>query len=69
MRWNYMAESLAHGQTMSFNLLIRNQISASYELFIGDDNHQGGFIHVRGFGIDFRNRGGIYINGTERSKA
>lgn len=37
-----------------------------YELFIGDDKHQGGFIHARGFGIDFRNRGGVYINGTYR---
>ncbi len=35
-----------------------------YELFIGDDNHRGGFIHARGFGIDFRNRGGVYINGA-----
>lgn len=37
-----------------------------YELFIGDDKHQGGFIHARGFGIDFRNRGGVYINGSYR---
>jgi hypothetical protein len=37
-----------------------------YELFIGDDKHQGGFIHARGFGIDFRNRGGVYINGAYR---
>ncbi|MER3445384.1 MAG: hypothetical protein C4291_00465 [Candidatus Dadabacteria bacterium] len=37
-----------------------------YELFIGDNNHQGGFIHARGFGIDFRNRGGVYINGAYR---
>ncbi len=37
-----------------------------YELFIGDGDHRGGFIHARGFGIDFRNRGGLYINGTYR---
>jgi hypothetical protein len=33
-----------------------------YELFIGDDNFQGGFMHARGVGIDFRNRGGLYLN-------
>jgi hypothetical protein len=35
-----------------------------YELFIGDDNLRGGFMHARGFGMDFRNRGGFYLNGT-----
>ncbi len=31
-----------------------------YELLIGDQEHHGGFMHARGFGIDVRNRGGIY---------
>jgi hypothetical protein len=37
-----------------------------YELFLGDGPHQGGFMHVRAFGINWRNRGGIFINGSYR---
>lgn len=40
-----------------------NPVRYHYELFIGDDNIQGGFMNARGFGIDFRNRGGFYMNG------
>jgi len=40
-----------------------NPIRYHYELFIGDDNFQGGFMSARGFGIDFRNQGGFYLNG------
>lgn len=35
-----------------------------YELLIGDDGHQGGFMHSKAFGIDFRNGGGVYFNGS-----
>jgi len=35
-----------------------------YELFLGDDGSQGGFMHARGFGINFRNRGGFHLKGT-----
>ncbi|MGH9376803.1 MAG: hypothetical protein ACRD1J_11685 [Terriglobia bacterium] len=34
-----------------------------YELLIGDNGLHGGFMLARGFGIDFRNRGGFYLNG------
>ncbi len=33
-----------------------------YELLIGDDDLKGGFMHARGLGIDFRNRGGLFQN-------
>jgi hypothetical protein len=38
-------------------------IQYHYELLIGDDGHQGGFLQARAFGIDFRNGGGLYFNG------
>jgi hypothetical protein len=41
-----------------------NPIRYHYELFVGDDNCQGGFMYARGFGIDFRNRGGFHLNGV-----
>lgn len=34
-----------------------------YELFVSGDDLRGGFMFARGFGIDFRNRGGLYHNG------
>jgi hypothetical protein len=37
-----------------------------YELFVGDGPHQGGFMHVRAFGITWRNRGGLFVNGAYR---
>jgi len=37
-----------------------------YELFVGDADLRGGFMFARGFGIDFRNRGGLYHNGQYR---
>jgi hypothetical protein len=37
-----------------------------YELFVGDGPHQGGFMHVRAFGINWRNRGGFFVNGCYR---
>jgi len=37
-----------------------------YELFVGDDGHHGGFMKARGFGIDFRNHGGIYRDDVYR---
>ncbi len=33
-----------------------------YELLIGDNDLRGGFMYARGFGIDFRNRGGLFQN-------
>jgi hypothetical protein len=38
-------------------------IRYQYELFIGADDLYGGFMLARGFGIDFRNLGGLYVNG------
>jgi hypothetical protein len=35
-----------------------------YELLIGNDHLHGGFMLARGFGIDLRNRGGLYFNGS-----
>ena len=37
-----------------------------YELFVGDESHQGGFMHVRAFGINWRNRGGLFVSGSYR---
>jgi hypothetical protein len=34
-----------------------------YELFVSDDDLQGGFMYAHGLGIDFRKRGGLYQNG------
>jgi len=34
-----------------------------YELFLGDQNYQGGFMDAQGFGITVRNRGGFYWKG------
>ena len=34
-----------------------------YELFVDDGDLRGGVMFARGFGIDFRNRGGLYYNG------
>jgi len=39
-------------------------IRYQYELFVGDQDLHGGFMLARGFGIDFRNLGGLYVNGT-----
>jgi hypothetical protein len=38
-------------------------IRYQYELFIGADDLYGGFMLARGFRIDFRNLGGLYVNG------
>ncbi len=38
-------------------------IRYQYELFLGDHDLHGGFMLARGFGIDFRNLGGLYLNG------
>ncbi len=35
-----------------------------YELLIGDVSFHGGFMHVRAFGIIWRNRGGLYVHGS-----
>jgi hypothetical protein len=35
-----------------------------YLVWIGDNDLHGGCMYARGFGIDFRNCGGIYIGGT-----
>ena len=37
-----------------------------YELFVGDGAHQGGFMQVRAFGINWRNRGGFFVSGSYR---
>ncbi len=37
-----------------------------YELFLGNGPHQGGFMQVRAFGIDWRNRGGLFMDGSYR---
>ena len=38
-----------------------------YELFLDDTAPlRGGFMKARGFGIDFRNRGGFYLDGSYR---
>jgi len=34
-----------------------------YQLLVGEGGLHGGFMYARGFGIEFRNRGGIYIDG------
>jgi len=34
-----------------------------YEALIGDGDWCGGWMRARGFGIDFRNRGGLHLNG------
>jgi hypothetical protein len=39
-------------------------IRYQYELFLGGDDLHGGFMLARGFGIDFRNLGGLYVNGA-----
>jgi hypothetical protein len=35
-----------------------------YELFVGDQNFHGGFMFVRAFVINLRDRGGFYLNGA-----
>jgi hypothetical protein len=35
-----------------------------YLLWIGDDDFHGGCMYARGFGIEFRNRGGLYMDGV-----
>jgi hypothetical protein len=35
-----------------------------YELFIGSQECHGGFMFARGFGINFRSRGGFFWEGT-----
>ncbi len=39
-------------------------VSYQYELFLGGDDLHGGFMLARGFGINFRNLGGLYVNGA-----
>ena len=39
-------------------------IRYQYELFLGDEGLHGGFMVARGFGIDFRNLGGVYVDGA-----
>ncbi|HEY1336850.1 MAG TPA: hypothetical protein VGF59_05040 [Bryobacteraceae bacterium] len=34
-----------------------------YELLIGDGNHRGGFMQARAFGVNVRDRGGLYLDG------
>ena len=43
-----------------------NPIRYNYQLFIGRGSWQGGFMLASGFGINFRNLGGFYINGAYR---
>lgn len=43
-----------------------NPVRYHYEVFICDDRCRGGFMKARGFGIDFRNRGGVHLNGAYR---
>jgi hypothetical protein len=35
-----------------------------YELFLGEERLQGGFMYVRAFGITWRDRGGLFVNGA-----
>ena len=37
-----------------------------YELFVGDGALHGGFMFVRAFGVTFRNRGGLFLDGAYR---
>lgn len=37
-----------------------------YELFLGDGPQQGGFMYIQAFGINWRNRGGVFVNGSYR---
>ncbi|MFA4901940.1 MAG: hypothetical protein WC600_04265 [Desulfobaccales bacterium] len=37
-----------------------------YELLLGDQPHQGGFMYVRALGITWRNRGGLYVDNSYR---
>lgn len=37
-----------------------------YQLLLGEGGLHGGFMYARGFGIEFRNRGGLYIDGQYR---
>ena len=41
-----------------------NPVRYNYQVFIGDKGPTGGFMHALGFGIPFRNRGGLYAGGT-----
>lgn len=36
----------------------------NYQLLIGDEGLHGGFMLAQGFGINFRNRGGFYLDGS-----
>ncbi len=46
--------------------LVLRPVRYHYELFIGDESPQGGFMHVRAFGITWRNRGGLFLSGSYR---
>jgi hypothetical protein len=35
-----------------------------YLVWIGEDDVRGGCMYARGFGVEFRNRGGLYYDGT-----
>jgi len=35
-----------------------------YEVFVGEGGFHGGFMFARGFGADFRNHGGFYLDGA-----
>jgi hypothetical protein len=35
-----------------------------YLLWIGEDDLRGGCMYARGFGVEFRNRGGLYVDGA-----
>jgi hypothetical protein len=37
-----------------------------YQLIVGEGGLHGGFMYARGFGIEFRNRGGLYVDGQYR---
>ncbi|HYE63946.1 MAG TPA: hypothetical protein VD966_00095 [Pyrinomonadaceae bacterium] len=43
-----------------------NPIRYNYQLFIGANDWQGGFMQAIGFGINFRNRGGFHFGGRYR---
>jgi hypothetical protein len=48
-----------------FNQLIPSfrPIRYHYELLVGDGNHHGGFMQASAFGVNVRDRGGLYVDG------
>ena len=41
-----------------------NPVLYNYQLFMCGDDMHGGFMYAKGFGIEFRNRGGFFLNGS-----